>query len=229
MKKILSIILVISISLWCFLGAIERYTFNVDFYMASYDKYNIEQVTGKNKEELESITMDLLIYLKGDESNEILEANFNEREILHMEDVKNLFDIGFKLKYLSIFLSGFSIAILLKRKERNWVKNIVLGLFVNWGILAALFLMIYFDFSRFFTLFHHLFFSNDLWILDPRTDLLIQMLPEGFFMTIASKITISFISFISIVQFIGYIIIKKKGDYHEKKDKESLLIEDNGL
>ena len=103
-----------------------------------------------------------------------------------------------------------------KRRETDFVKHVVIGLFVNWVILGILFLMIYFDFSKYFTLFHHIFFSNDLWILNPRTDLLIQMLPEEFFMSIATRIVISFISFISIIQFIGYIIIKKGKDMHEK-------------
>lgn len=212
------IVLVISLSLWCLLGAVEKNTFNINFYMESFDKYNVQEVTGKNKEELQFITEDLLVYLRGIEGRDILEANFSEREILHMEDVQDLFRIGFKLKYLAIFLSGFAIAILWKRKEKNFIKYIVIGLFINWAILGVLFLMIYFDFNKYFTLFHHIFFSNDLWILNPRTDLLIQMLPEEFFMEIASKIVVSFISFVSIIQFIGYIIMKKgKGGYEKRR------------
>ncbi|HZK33077.1 MAG TPA: TIGR01906 family membrane protein [Tissierellaceae bacterium] len=216
MRKILLVLLIISLSLWCLLGALEKNTFNIDFYMESYDKYNIQEVTGKNEEELKSVTEDLFTYLKGDEGKVILQPNFNEREILHMEDVRHLFSIGFKIKYIVIFLTGLSIAVLWKRRETDFVKHVVIGLFVNWVILGILFLMIYFDFSKYFTLFHHIFFSNDLWILNPRTDLLIQMLPEEFFMSIATRIVISFISFISIIQFIGYIIIKKGKDMHEK-------------
>lgn len=219
MKKILLTILIISLSLWCLLGALEKNTFNIDFYMESYDKYNIQEVTGKSEDELKLITEDLFVYLKGDQGKGVLEPNFNEREILHMEDVKELFDIGFKIKYIVIFLTGFSIAILWKRKEADFVKYVVIGLFINWLILGVLFLMIYFDFSKYFTIFHHIFFSNDLWLLNPKTDLLIQMLPEPFFMAISTKIVISFISYISIIQFIGYIIMKKGNDMYEKGQK----------
>jgi integral membrane protein (TIGR01906 family) len=41
------------------------------------------------------------------------------------------------------------------------------------------------DFDRAFTVFHMLFFPNDLWILDPSVDLLINMVPLGFFIDIS--------------------------------------------
>ena len=47
-------------------------------------------ITGKSLDELMEITDDLLIYLKGKAGDEILEANFNRREVLHMRDVQVL-------------------------------------------------------------------------------------------------------------------------------------------
>lgn len=220
LKKIFLVLLVVLLSLSCLLIAVEKNSFNINFYIESYEKYNIEKVTGKNKMELESITEDILTYLRGDRGRDILEPNFNEREILHMEDVQDLFKIGFRLKYISIFLSVFLIAIFWKMKEKKWVKNVTIGLFVNWIILGLLFLMIYFDFSKYFTLFHHIFFSNDLWILDPRTDLLIQMLPEDFFMSMATRIVVFFMGYVSIIQFIGFIIIKRGKGKDEKKERK---------
>lgn len=203
-------ILIISISLWCLLSAVELNAFNSSFYVKSYKKYNIEEITGKNEFELESITQDLFTYLRGDAGNEILEDNFNEREILHMEDVEGLFKNGYRIKYISIFLTGFILAILWKRKDKDVIKSVIKGLFVNYIILAILSLMIYFDFSKYFTIFHHIFFTNDLWLLNPRTDLLIQMLPEELFMGIATRIVILFIGLIATIQIIGYIISRNK-------------------
>ena len=37
------------------------------------------------------------------------------------------------------------------------------------------------DFNAAFIKFHEIFFDNDLWLLDLRTDVLIQMFPEEFF------------------------------------------------
>lgn len=217
MKRIFIVLLVISLSGLCLLLAVEKFTFNMDFYMKSYEKYRIKELTDKNEKELEAITKDLFTYLKDDAGVEVLQENFNKREILHMEDVQKLFKIAFKLKNIFIFLSGVSIAMLLIGKGNKCIKSIVLGLFINWIFLGMLFLMIYFDFNKYFTLFHHIFFSNDLWLLNPKTDLLIQMLPEEFFMTIARRIIVSFISFVSIIQFIGYITMKKGKDNYEKR------------
>lgn len=48
------------------------------------------------------------------------------------------------------------------------------------------------DFSKYFVVFHKIFFSNDLWILDPSTDMLINIVPEPFFMDTALRIGITF-------------------------------------
>ena len=56
------------------------------------------------------------------------------------------------------------------------------------------------DFSRYFIMFHHIFFTNDLWILDPSTDMLINIVPEGFFMDTAARIAFLFGS-LSLILF----------------------------
>ena len=37
-------------------------------------------------------------------------------------------------------------------------------------------------------MFHHIFFRNDLWLLDPNTDILIMMVPETFFFHLVFRI-----------------------------------------
>ena len=44
------------------------------------------------------------------------------------------------------------------------------------------------DFSSLFVLFHKLAFTNDLWLLDPQTDLLIRLMPLEFFISYAAII-----------------------------------------
>jgi integral membrane protein (TIGR01906 family) len=45
-------------------------------------------------------------------------------------------------------------------------------------------------FDRLFLAFHEVSFSNDLWQLNPRTDYLIAMFPEGFFFDATILITL---------------------------------------
>jgi integral membrane protein (TIGR01906 family) len=49
------------------------------------------------------------------------------------------------------------------------------------------------DFTLFWDLFHRLTFDNYLWLLDPRTDILIQMVPEQFFYNTVMRIIMYFI------------------------------------
>lgn len=44
------------------------------------------------------------------------------------------------------------------------------------------------DFTQAWTQFHHIAFSNDDWMLDPRTDYLIMLYPEGFWFDAVIKI-----------------------------------------
>ncbi len=188
--------------------------------MRSYGENNIANETGKSYGELADITEDLFLYLKGKAGDEILAPNFNEREILHMRDVQVLFKFGFDLKYITIILSIGILIYLSILGDRQLIGKIIFkGLFVNWIIMGILGVMIYFDFSKYFTYFHYIFFTNDLWLLDPRTDLLIQMLPENFFSSMATNIALSFLGFVATIQGIGYATMKKGRKKDEKKFK----------
>jgi integral membrane protein (TIGR01906 family) len=55
-----------------------------------------------------------------------------------------------------------------------WGGILSLGILVVVGVSALA------DFGGFWTQFHLLSFSNDLWLLDPSKDYLIMMFPEGF-------------------------------------------------
>lgn len=222
MKKILLIILVISLSLSCLLIAVELNTFNISHYGNTFVDYDIMETTGKDYYELRRIVRDLFTYLKGKAGDEILEPNFNQREILHMQDVQVLFKYGFIIKYISLFLSLIIIAYFAFKDETLILgRYIAWGLVANWIILGILFLMVNYNFNKYFTYFHEIFFTNDLWLLDPKTDLLIQMLPEEFFIEIATSIMLSFLAFVATIQGIGFAIIRRGRDNNEKGTKES--------
>lgn len=94
------------------------------------------------------------------------------------------------------------------------------------GVLCAFCLMIIFlitaglaalistDFTKYFVIFHHIFFDNDLWILDARTDLLINIVPEPFFMDTAARIGITFAGMTALLFAVCAILIKRE---HKQK------------
>lgn len=210
MKKILAVLLVVSLSFMFLVISIEKNAYNKKYFINSFEKYNIEQVTSKSMEELDIIAIDIIKYLKNKGGNELLEPYFNEREILHMEDVQQLFDLERTIKYISIITSFLIILYFIKKEEILTLgRTFFYGLFSNYLILSILGILILFDFNKYFTYFHLIFFTNELWILDPATDLMIQMLPEEFFFGMAKNIGLSFFLYLAIIQVIGYLIIRR--------------------
>lgn len=209
-QSILLILLVVSISLIALVLAIEENAYDLDYYMNSFEENGVYVTTGKSQGELEVVSKDIISYLKGREDDNFLYKHFNEKEVLHMIDVLDLFDIARVIKLISAIISLVIVFYFLSKSLASLVgKWIGIGLFANHLLIIILGVLILIDFTKYFTIFHEIFFSNDLWLLDPRTDLLIQMLPEPFFVNMAKNIGISFIKYLSIAQIIGYVFYKK--------------------
>lgn len=72
------------------------------------------------------------------------------------------------------------------------------ALFVYLILAAILGVAMSIDFTSCFTLFHKLFFTNNLWIFDPETDYMIRMLPEGFFSDMVIRVGVIFIVLLAV-------------------------------
>ena len=121
---------------------------------------------------------------------------FNAREIAHMEDVQVLFLKAMSLRRICLSICILCLALLLITKapvRRVLPPSICIGTGLFFGITAVLAGIISSNFSKYFVIFHHIFFDNDLWILDPATDMLINIVPEGFFMDTAARIGLLFV------------------------------------
>ena len=69
------------------------------------------------------------------------------------------------------------------------------------------------DFNGCFIVFHELFFNNDLWILDPAEDLIINILVEPFFADMALKIALYCAAVLAVIVITGagiYLSDKKR-------------------
>ena len=66
-----------------------------------------------------------------------------------------------------------------------------------------------------FILFHKLVFTNDLWLLDPRTDLLIRLMPIEFFISYAAIIGGLWLLGMAGLLILATIRIKKMQDKGE--------------
>lgn len=132
-----------------------------------------------------------------------------------MEDVRGLFLGGLLLRRISIGLIVACVALLVVLKadiRRVLPKMICAGSALFFAILAVLAGIISTDFNKYFIIFHHIFFNNDLWMLNPDTDLLINIVPEPFFMDTAARIAATYGVSVLAVFAICLIIL-----YYRKK------------
>ena len=121
---------------------------------------------------------------------------FNADEKAHMTDVYNLFVLERRVRSFSLaagaVLLGAAFALSQKRAQETVLASMKAFL-ITLLILAAALVILYINsgFDRLFILFHELLFTNELWLMDPRTDAMIRMFPSQFFMQIALESGVS--------------------------------------
>ena len=112
-------------------------------------------------------------------------AAFNQKEQHHMDDVQDLFRLCRFIAWLGwgVVLFG-GLAARRRLSWRTFRRTLI-------AILAAVTIVIVLaciDFDSLFILFHKIAFTNDLWLLNPQTDLLIRLMPIEFFVSYAAII-----------------------------------------
>lgn len=109
------------------------------------------------------------------------ETLYNERELMHMYDVKvvtrQLFGVGI------ILLAGFlvsEVVLVVCGEARGALRvGVLRGGFLALMVLVGGMLMVFFAFDALFVQFHRLFFEGDSWIF-AYSDTLIRLFPERF-------------------------------------------------
>lgn len=191
---------------------------NPGFFEKEYTKYNVLERVHMEMDDLLYVTDEMMDYLKGDREdlvvNTIVDGKerefFNEKEKRHMVDVQNLFLGAMELRLGAGILTVVLGAILLLKKQGLTLLRMLqwgIGMFI--GSMAALAALIATDFTKYFTYFHLIFFDNDDWILNPKTDLLINIVPEGFFRDTAYTIAFLFLG-ICLLLFLGAAYLRKR-------------------
>lgn len=182
------------------------------YFEKEYAKFNVlDSLPSMTMDDLLHVTDEMMDYLRGDRDDLHVTTTmggeqrefFNEREIAHMEDVRGLFLKALSIRRVCLVL-GAGLLILMAatkaRMGRVLPPFLCMGTGLFFALITVLGLIISTDFTKYFIMFHHIFFTNDLWILDPATDMLINIVPEGFFMDTAARIALLFGS-LSLILF----------------------------
>lgn len=165
---------------------------NLWFYQSGFSKYNVSQTTGLADVELEKVARSLIRYFNSDEEYISLKVMkdgqpfelFNQREIIHLKDVKGLFRLDYWV-LLGTFVCALAYAgvSLFWRRQRYWQRlawGMVAGGSIALALMLALGLGTLLGFDQLFLQLHLISFTNSFWQLDPATDYLIMLVPRGF-------------------------------------------------
>ena len=214
----ISVIASALIVLCVIITAIELVAFNLDFYKTEYERLNRVEAIGIKEDQLMDATKVLLDYTKGNRDNLDVKATvmgkkvdvFAQRDRAHMVDVRNLAIGVFTFRNISavvsVFLIFFTFIMMRRDGWRIISKSYLWALAVLAALIAGIGVWVAIDFTSFWTNFHYVFFTNDLWLL-PKESILIQMVPEQFFLDLVSRIITYSVTVIGVLAAVAVGIL----------------------
>ena len=159
-------------------------------YTRGFEMYGVSETTGLDEEQLDEIVTGLIDYFNSRVETPQMQvtstdgrkfALYHDYELIHLEDVKGLFDLNSLVQSFSLLAVVFVTALALSRSRQLAVLLSLRSgaVFALGGLIlgAVLFTL---DFGEMFVGFHLLLFDNPFWQLDPRTDYLVMLFPFHF-------------------------------------------------
>ncbi|MFC1697634.1 DUF1461 domain-containing protein [Nanoarchaeota archaeon] len=203
-QVLIVVLMVFSLTVFLYLNSFSTLVFNKQYYSNQYeingvyDRFGVELV--------DNVTDNLFSYFQDESLAEwelINEDFFSERDKMHLIDVKLM--INDVLWYHYLVLLAFIIGLLLLfliNKERilHNLTTVLIGSGVLIVIITLIALLLQKNFSQIFYNFHIMTFTNDLWMLNPAVDNLINIYPRSFFFNITKEIfMLSFVKGILLI------------------------------
>ncbi len=224
---IFTILFVILAPVMFLLTDVQLIAYNREYYREEYNKYRIPEYIGMDMPNLMDSTEKLLLYLENKRADLDFKAGFNngdeeffsQRDKEHMVDVKGLFIKGRLIRDFSALYVLIVILTLFWRKPFKKQMRKLAGYSVaaaSAGLIPVIVLIILMniDFYKYFTIFHEIFFTNELWLLDPATDRLINIFPQDLFTDMAFRISYFYIAEMAAILIIGILTLKfLRSDY----------------
>jgi len=212
--KVLSALAGLALFLSLLLTSIDLLCFNRSFFHWQYSLNHTAESIGISEDGLMNATNALLDYMqdKRDDIKVIEVVNgsereiFDERETLHMVDVKNLYLNAMKIRTI-LLVGSIAILTLLVFTYRNQSYTILSnayrnGLFFLGSIIFFIAIYAIVDFNGFWMNFHYVFFDNDLFLLDPNISIMINMFPSNFFFAVVFGIILLFVSMVILLKLL---------------------------
>ncbi len=176
------------------------------WYEKKYESYGLARQIGISNADITSALWRLIDYMEGREESiqlTVVEHGvpvemYNRQEIDHMVDVRALYQAWRGVRDFGLPAAAVLFAFGLFLAERGKRGGLACRAFV-WAsaafgaVLAGLGAWVAVDFSGFWVAFHHLFFTNDLWLMDYATCRMIRICPQQLFNDIVVRFGLMFL------------------------------------
>jgi len=193
-RWIATVLFIIAVPVFLLLTNVRIAATEPRVYNYSYRQYDAPLRTGIDRAQLDAATGEIVDYFRTGSGDELLDvrvvvdgeeqALYTQREVLHMRDVRSLMQFSFRLQEIAfVYLVSYIVVVFLWSRERALRELATQSLLAGGAtvaILGAGAIAVLLGFDTLFEQFHLLSFSNDFWQLNPATDRLIQMFPQGF-------------------------------------------------
>lgn len=181
-------------------------------------KYGIAESLSMTEEDLQKAVHSMISYVRGDlEDAQVMvlvdgeeTAFFNEKELVHLSDVRGVLEFLGKVTTAFLVVCVLGEVYLIVKKRAQEALNCV---WIAWGIMIVCSVLIALvamnDINQIVVGFHELFFSNDLWLLNPATDRSVWMFKNEMYSDALVRIA-GIVAVTALVTMGGATFLKKK-------------------
>lgn len=205
-----------SLLLGFFLSVVSVCALDEGWYHKWYAADHLAQKLQVPEDSLDEALDMMTGYVKGtrsdlDGSLEGIGEVYNAKEKAHMKDVKALYDHARMVMWVCWGIAaGLGLWLVWKRQFVLMAQGFVSALAAYVIVFGFLGMWAATGFDDFWTHFHQLFFSNDLWLLDPATDFMIRICPAQMFFDLVARILLWFVSALTAGGLVSYWILKRQ-------------------
>lgn len=222
----LTVLFIIAVTLFILTFSIGLPIYCRFFYYIQIKTLKMEEATGWSYQTIKTAYDEVLNYLTlpghAFGTGELL---WTESEAAHFADCKVLFNLNLSVFIISgaialtlIILNKFKIVSLCRPfGHRAYLVSAVVSIAfpVIIGALAAI------NFEKAFEIFHSIFFpGKSNWTFDPRTEQIIEVMPEEFFMNCAIIIGVGLVAF-ALALVIADVVLTFKEKKRASLEKDS--------
>jgi integral membrane protein (TIGR01906 family) len=189
---VLSPLLVVAVAVALVTTSLNALLYDPDYYAQGQSRYAVGRTTEYSLEALRPVNRAIVdffrspgVSLPGALGGAGAQPDvFNEREVGHMEDVRDIVRLVGQLQAVALVGATAIVAarfVAFRRAAVRWVANrALIGAVITLAAVGTMGALTLVDFGELFLTFHLLSFDNDLWQLDPRRDNLIRFFPFAF-------------------------------------------------